>query len=156
MSPLPAFVSAEPQYIILMSGECEEGFRVDPHLSGRPRDIRTAASIDAADGSVTDAGNPVSGARIRVLPMELWQRAEAQGVPWTDMTSACDASGLARALAQNNETGADGSFRLRYLAPGYYVVGAPVRDAWAVSQPIEVRAGNETGPVALTAEQTKP
>ena len=107
-------------------------------------------------GSVTDAGNPVSGARIRVLPMELWQRAEAQGVPWTDMTSACDASGLARALAQNTETGADGSFRLRYLAPGYYVVGAPVRDAWAVSQPIEVRAGNETGPVALTAEQTKP
>lgn len=107
-------------------------------------------------GSVTDAlGTPVNGSLIRLLPLSVWRLVEERGEPWTYVTSEYNASGLARALAQNARTDADGAFRLRYLAPGYYVVGAQVDDAWAVSEPVEVLAGHETGPVVLEVPEER-
>jgi hypothetical protein len=99
---------------------------------------------------VTDAsGNAASGAGLRVLPLAIWQQLEANGFSWTNGVDTLGAWGLTRALAQNAKTDPDGVFWLRYLAPGYYVVGAQVDDAWGISEPVEVLAGHETGPVVL-------
>lgn len=99
---------------------------------------------------MTDAsGNAASGAGLRVFAVDVWNHAHEQDSSWTNGFDTFGVSGLARALAENAQTDDDGAFRLRYLAPGYYVVGAQVDDAWAVSAPVEVLARHETGPVVL-------
>ena len=102
-------------------------------------------------GEVTDeTGNPIATAGLRVLPLEVWQYATDRDMARIGAHGTSHGvSGLARLLAQNAQTNADGAFRLRYLAPGYYVVGAPVDGTLLVSEPVEVRAGHETGPVVL-------
>lgn len=94
-------------------------------------------------GTVHDADEaPCADKRLRVYPADLW---EAARVSWGDHHWRS----FGTAFAQGARTDGEGRFHLRFLAPGRYVVAL---SATVASDPIEVLAGHESGPVAITPE----
>jgi RNA polymerase sigma factor (sigma-70 family) len=80
--------------------------------------------------------------KLAVLPLEIWELiGKPSGIGQIDRSRR----GIGTALAQGAQADEDGSFALPYLPEGWYVV---MSDS-AVSAPVEVRAGHETGPIHL-------
>lgn len=95
-------------------------------------------------GVVTDEnGNTLSNRQILVFPESVDQY-------W--LKSLMHNGDFGRALAQNVQSGDDGSFSLDYLPEGRYYVGIESLENWEPAGPFEVVAGMETGSVSLVVE----
>ncbi len=84
-------------------------------------------------------GQPPFKDRLRVYPADLWGAAKASWGNYRWRT-------FGFALAQGASTDEEGRFRVRFLAPGKYVVAL---SSTSFSDVVEVVAGHETGPVEL-------
>lgn len=93
------------------------------------------------EGSVVRAdGSPWPGREIRVLPLEVWDLVESGEIAATHLR------GIATTLARGVQSDDTGRFKIDLLPAGQYVVGVSEE---AVAGPIEVAAGNVTGPVVI-------
>ena len=106
-------------------------------------EIQEGGSIE---GAVVDKdGSPVSDHEVGVLPVQLWDVAQTS----SDITQ-WQWQQFARNIAQGVQTDATGAFTIDHLPTGAYVIGVSPD---AMSEPIEVVAGNVTSPVVIVESE---
>ncbi|MCC6486153.1 MAG: carboxypeptidase regulatory-like domain-containing protein, partial [Candidatus Hydrogenedentes bacterium] len=93
------------------------------------------------EGTVVHAdGSPWPGREIKVLPLEVWDLVESGEIAATHLRN------IATKLARGVQSDDAGRFKLDLLPAGKYAVGVSEE---AVAGPIEVAAGQVTGPVVI-------
>ena len=110
-------------------------------LDGREVELEVADGGSVCGVIGTATGKPLSGQALLVYPAEIWDLAQWDSESWQR---------LGRALAQGATSGEGGTFELRFLPTGTYIVACDER---AFSKPVEVRGGCQTGSVMITKDK---
>ncbi len=110
-----------------------------PQMSQETQEVELeiGAGGSVSGAAATATGELLAGQPLFVYPAEIWELAQWNSESWRR---------LGRALAQGASTDEEGGFRLRHLPTGQYVVALPET---GITVPVEVHAGQESGPLDL-------
>jgi protocatechuate 3,4-dioxygenase beta subunit len=138
------------------AGVCQVSIGQDQLDWAQPRRGFTPVDVVLGEGGSVAGqvecpeGTPAAARDLVAIPIELWEAAQ---VAWSD-DSHPDRQvwpRFGRILAQHAATEEDGSFSVRFLPPGQYVLATDTEKPGIllVSEPVTVVAGKETAGVVL-------
>ena len=107
-----------------------------------PSDYREIELLVGEAGAIighvdTQRADSSVGLSLYVYPVEIWRLAQWESESWEK---------LGRSLAQGARVSDDGSFELRFLPTGSYIIAC---DETGFSEPVEVQAGYESESVII-------